>query len=548
MFSRIRTGVCWGIKAHMIWVEVDISPGLPTIHMVGSLSGEVREAKDRVWAALKNMGIAIPAAHITVNLSPADIRKEGTALDLPIAVRVLEALELIAPGENDDCLFLGELGLNGEIKNVKGVLPIVQEAKENGVMHCILPNGNWKEGALVPGISCEGFSHLGELIEYLQIPKEDRKEAKRQECEQGNAYSIERAQDSRIDLENEENTNFENEIIIKTSQNDKTQIKEIKYEDDDFIFVSGQEEAKRAALIAAAGFHNLLMVGPPGAGKSMIAKRIPGILPKLDREESLEITKIMSVSGLLKEHMQLIQRRPFQSPHHSISISALTGGGIIPKPGVLSLAHKGVLFLDELPEFQRNVIDSLRQPLEDREVHIGRLNGNVTYPADAMLVCAMNPCPCGYYPDRNKCRCSDEMIKRYMGRVSGPILDRIDLCVELHAVDIDELQEKRKGMNSAQMLKMVNKARQKQKDRFVGTGYRFNSEIKEPDMERFCYLGEKEKACMRKLHDSLQFSARVYYRILKVARTMADLEGEERILERHLYEAAYFRPSQEYWV
>ena len=515
MYSRIRTGVCWGIRAHMIMVEVDISPGLPTIHMVGSLSGEVREAKDRVWAALKNMGIAIPAAHVTVNLSPADIRKEGTALDLPIAVGVLEALELVAPGENDTCLFLGELGLNGEIKSVKGVLPIVQEAKKTGVLECILPIGNLAEANLVPGIRCIGFSHLGELMEYLQLPQEERGVDPKDAEPQG---SDPQGSDPRI------------------------------FDGEDFLFVNGQEEAKRAALIAAAGFHSLLMVGPPGAGKSMIAKRIPGILPRLDREESLEITKIMSVSGLLKEDMPLIQRRPFQSPHHSITVSALCGGGVIPRPGVLSLAHKGVLFLDELPEFQRNVLDSLRQPLEDREVHIGRLNGSISYPADTMLVCAMNPCPCGYYPDRNKCRCSEEKIKKYMGRVSGPILDRIDLCVELQAVDIKDLQEKQKGLDSATMSKMVTKAREAQKRRFEGTEYRFNSEIKEKDMDRFCHLGPKEKECMRLLHESLKYSARVYFRILKVARTMADLEGEERILEKHLYEAAYYRPSQDYWI
>ena len=315
----------------------------------------------------------------------------------------------------------------------------------------------------------------------------------------------------------------------------------------DFSEVTGQETARRAAEIAAAGFHNLLMVGPPGAGKSMIARRIPGILPPLTLEESLEVTSVVSVAGLLEEGETLVAERPFRSPHHTISQAALIGGSTVPRPGMISLAHRGILFLDELPEFQRAALDALRQPLEERRVTISRVNGNVTYPSDFMLGCAMNPCPCGYYPDPEHCSCTRPQVRRYMGRVSGPILDRIDLCVELEPVEYESLKTAAGGESSKEIRRRVERARQIQRDRFQGTTYRFNGDIEVSRMERYCKLGQEEQRCMERLYGSLQLSARAYHRILRVARTIADLEGAEEIGTPHLMEASFYRPSTEYW-
>lgn len=515
MYSKIISGAFVGISAYLVAVEVDVSPGLPSFNMVGSLSCEVREAKERVWAAMKNAGLDIPPSHITVNLSPADLRKEGTALDLPIAVGMLEALQYFSVGRAKDILFLGELGLNGEVKKVRGVLPVVQEAVKRGIKECIVPKANVAEGAVIPGIIVRGVGSMQELLHFLQAKEEDR------------------------------------DVLLPPQSINAEKLFEKKRTPDDVDFseVTGQESAKRAALIAAAGFHNLLMVGPPGAGKSMIAKRIPGILPPLTLKESLEVTGIVSVAGLLREDQALVTERPFQSPHHTISQSALTGGGSVPRPGIISLAHRGVLFLDELPEFQRNVLDSMRQPMENHEIQVVRVNGNLSYPADFMLVCAMNPCYCGYYPDRNRCRCTESQIKKYMGKVSGPILDRIDLCVELMPVDITGMQGKaRKGMDSAEMRNAVERARCRQERRFAGTEYRFNSDIDGADVEKYCVLGKAEQRCMKKLYQTMKFSVRVYHRILKVARTIADLEDKDNITEEHLLEAACYRPAKEYWI
>ena len=510
MFCTITSGALLGVCAYLVNVEVDIARGLPSFSMVGLLSGEVRESRERVCVALKNAGLDIPPAHITVNLSPADRRKEGTAFDLPIAVGVLQAMGYFAKEAVEDTLFLGELGLNGEIKPVRGVLPIVREAAAKGLARCIIPKANEMEGAVIPGIAVLGAENIGELMAYLQCPME------------GQAL----LSTVRVDVED----------LFGQGQTVK----------NDFAEVRGQQAAKRAAQIAAAGFHNLLMVGPPGAGKSMIAKRIAGILPPLTLEESLEVTSIFSVAGLLSEGEALVTTRPFQAPHHSISLAALTGGSGIPKPGMISLAHRGVLFLDELPEFQRATLDSMRQPLEERQIQISRVNGNVSYPADFMLVAAMNPCPCGYYPDKNKCRCTPAQVKRYMSRVSGPILDRIDLCVELQPVDIQGLKGPR-AESSEELRLAVVEARKRQKERFEGMKYRFNGDIEAADMERFCGLGSKEQALLERLYHSLQLSARAYHRILKVARTIADLEGSDVIREEHLLEAACYRPGEEVW-
>lgn len=509
MFCKILSGGVVGVSACFIWVEVDIDNGLPSFSMVGSLGSEVRESRERVSVALKNAGFSLPAARITVNLAPADVHKEGTAFDLPIAVGILQALSFFPGKHAENILFLGELGLNGELKRVRGVLPIVQAAAAGGYRECIVPAANAREGAVIPGITVRGAEHISQVLAFLQ----------REGGERGAALPV-----VSVDAQG---------LLCRNAR-----------QNVDFAEISGQRMARRAAEIAAAGFHNLLMTGPPGAGKSMIAKRIPGILPPLTLEESLEVTGIYSVAGLLGDGQALVAGRPFQNPHHTVSRAALIGGNSRPKPGLVSLAHRGVLFMDELPEFGRSVIDSMRQPLEEHAVHLARAGGNISYPADFMLVCAMNPCPCGYFPNKNRCKCTPVQISRYRSKVSGPIVDRIDLWVELQAVDLKSLQGTRGEETSLQIRRRVEQARGRQQERFEGTSYRFNADIQASDMERFCPLGEREKRVMEQLYESLQLGARAYHRILRVSRTVADLAGEEQIREEHLLEAAAYRPGE----
>ncbi|MBR1669793.1 MAG: YifB family Mg chelatase-like AAA ATPase [Butyrivibrio sp.] len=518
MFSSVTSGAAQGIAPYLMQVEVDVSDGLPCFNMVGFMSSEVKEAAERVKVALRNAGQKLPPARITVNLSPVDIRKTGVVVDLPIAVGVMISLGVIDQKSLEKTVVLGELSLDGEVKNIKGVLPVVARAREMGFRCVILPKGNAREGAVVEGINVIGVSSLQEAAVYLNAPFDERER-----------------------------------LIPPMKVDAKKLLEEEDYSDEnlDFSDINGQAGVKRAAEIAAAGFHHLMLIGPPGAGKSMVAKRIPTILPPLSLDESLEVSTIYSVAGMLGEGKALITKRPFMSTHHLVTDAALVGGGTTPRPGLISLAHRGVLFLDEMPEFPRGKLDLLREPLEDRHVHIVRNMGTITYPASFQLVGALNPCPCGYYPDRNRCKCTPNEIRRYLSHISGPILDRVDICVEAPRIDIADLAV-RGGENinetSAVIRERVLRARKVQEDRFKGTDIRFNSEMTPKDIEKYCALGGRESAYLEQVFCSMELSARSYHKILRVARTIADLDGSLDIRQIHLMEAVGYRITDgKYW-
>ncbi|MBQ1236886.1 MAG: YifB family Mg chelatase-like AAA ATPase [Oscillospiraceae bacterium] len=506
MFSSVNSMGLMGLRAYPVQAEVDLSQSMPAFEIVGLPGAAVKESRDRVRSAIRNCGMAFPLGKIIVNLSPADVRKDGALYDLPIFMGILTAAGMLE-ADLSDSAFLGELSLSGEVRRVNGVLPLVLQAKEMGLRNVFIPEGNAAEGAVVKGINVYPLAHVQQLLDHY---------FKGQPLETAKPIPTEpAAADSFLD----------------------------------FADVKGQSGAKRALEVAAAGGHNLLMIGSPGAGKSMLAKRIPSILPEMTFEESIETTKIHSVAGLLSEQASLITQRPFRAPHHTISPAGLSGGGTVPRPGEISLAHNGVLFLDELPEFSRDAMEVLRQPIEDGQVTISRVSGSLTYPCSMMVVAAMNPCPCGYYghPVR-ECTCSQNAVGRYLSKVSGPLLDRLDLHIEVAPVEYEHLVSTQKEESSASIRQRVNAARHLQQQRYQGLGFSCNANLPAPAVNRFCPMDDGATALLSRAFDTMGLSARAYDRILKVSRTIADLDGAEVISRRHIAEAVQYRSlDRKYW-
>ncbi len=504
MLACVHSCAVVGLEGVVVQVEVDTRRGLPKTTIVGLPDAAVQESRERVEAAIKNSGFEFPRQRVTVNLAPASVRKAGPAYDLPIAMGILIATRQLPADSLENALVVGELSLDGSVRHVRGVLPMAALARAEGFKKILVPAADAPEAALIPDIEVIPVPSLTKLVENLTtsaplqpLPLDD---------------------------------------ICYAKAPPATDFQEIK----------GQEHVKRALEVAAAGAHNVLMIGPPGAGKTLLARALPGILPQMTIDEALDVTRIYSIADQLPPDVPLIQQRPFRAPHHTISHAGLVGGGNWPTPGEISLAHRGVLFLDEFPEFGSRVLEVMRQPLEDKQVTISRAQGSLTFPANFQLVAAMNPCPCGYYGDPTReCTCSNALITRYQKRISGPLLDRIDIHIEVPRVDYEKLSSDRLGEPSTAIRARVEAARQMQRERFAGTAIAANADMRPAEIRQFCRLDSTGKTLLRSAMSQLQLSARAYHRVLKLARTIADLAGEEAIAPAHLAEALQYRPKRE---
>lgn len=511
MYSSVLSGVLHGLKAEIVQVEVDVGNGLPGFEMSGFLSNEVKEARERVRVAIRNSGYELPPQRIVVNISPADIRKCGTGFDLPIALAILCANGYIDGINLDNMIVLGELSLDGSINGVSGVLPCVCEAKKAGIDKVLIPDSNANEGRIVEEMQIISADNLKTAVQYINKG-----------------------------------------VMINHSADNLECVRAIKNMEADYADISGQQTAKRATMIAVAGMHNLMYMGPPGSGKTMMAKRIPSIMPGMTFDEKLSVTNIYSVAGQLGEYGGLIEDRPFRTPYHNVTKSAFFGGGMFPRPGEITLAGKGVLFLDEMTEFKSEILEGLRQPLEDKNITIVRMGRSYTYPADFMLVGAMNPCKCGYYPDRNRCNCSEQDIRRFIGRISTPMWDRFDMCIRTEEIGYEQLRsDSNKDNNtsdSESMKKAVMRAREKQLKRFEDMDIKYNSQMNAKDIKRFCKLGAEAESLMKRIFSKKNLTARGYSKILKTARTIADIDGNDNITAINISEAFYYRGIPEGFI